>query len=39
MPDILLQLSEENTNCDGGHFVLLMGPLSLGVSDDVTSSD
>ena len=33
---ILLQLSEENTNCDGGHFVFLIGPLSL--SDDVMTS-
>ena len=35
---ILLQLSEENTHCDGGYFVFLMCPLSLSVSDDVTSS-
>ena len=35
---ILLQLSEENTNCDGGHFVFLMGPLSLSVSNDVMTS-
>ena len=34
---ILLQLSEENTNCDGGHFVFLTCPLSLCVSDDVTN--